>query len=456
MVENISLLLHAAIFFFFAGLVEFLFAFNDEVAIVILVAVFAFAALYISLTFLPVTYQDCPFQTPLTTTLWYAGHILYIALLYPAKFSGHVRGRIGELWNHFKDGPEEQLMDKMLNKVKLDKDVLESTLDMCRDDNELEAFLDAIPGYLQMEQDLDTEHGVGARIYNIGSLFWTTGKEPSHRPRLANLFASCTIDHRRMDEGTRRRRAVVCCRAIWEMSSTFLSVQAKGVTLDLPKSIVHSLHRLTRDTDHEIVASALRAQAMFKRTHMKQPANANAGAEAHKEKGYDPSTDVGLALPEVTMMSPPLESRLPSYRVEERDDGPSDEWLKAVTEYTLGFVGLIPHLEKPSQMDLEETRATFETLCRELQGRNFSLADQRRLSEALIQASDNSDADSASGNAGMLCTNLSCMECGLHGCVLYLGAPPSEKYFDIIKSSTTHLVSMLNNEYAMPLRERGF
>jgi len=405
-VENISLLLHAAIFLFLAGLVEFLFAFNDEVAIVILVAVFVFAALYISLTFLPVKYPDCPFQTPLTTTLWYTGHILYITFLYPVKFSSHVRGRIGELWGHCKNGPEKQLMDMMSNKVNLDKDALESTLSMCRDDNELEAFMDAIPGYLQMERDFDThiEPDVEARIYNIGSLLRATGKESPPHHHLVNLFASCTSDHRRMDEGARRRRAVICSRAIWNMSSAFLSIKAKGVTLDLPMSIGHSLDRLARDTDYEIAASALRAQAMLKRAHMKQPADA--GAEAHKEKDYDPINDVVLALPQVvgSMMSPPPLTPSPSYQVEQRDDKPSDEWLKTATEYTLRILGLIPHLEKPSQMDLEETRMTFEALCREPQGRNFSFFDQKRLSDALSQASD---AHSASGYAGMLCTNLS-------------------------------------------------
>ncbi|KAH9971816.1 hypothetical protein BGW80DRAFT_1174037, partial [Lactifluus volemus] len=63
-VENISLLMHAAIFLFFAGLVEFLFAINHEVATVILVTVCIFGAVYISLTAFPVLYYHCPYQTP--------------------------------------------------------------------------------------------------------------------------------------------------------------------------------------------------------------------------------------------------------------------------------------------------------------------------------------------------------------------------------------------------------
>ena len=308
-----------------------------------------------------------------------------------------MRDRIAELRRHYRDGPERHLMGMMSNKVELDKDALETTLLMCRDDNELEAFVDAIPGYLQMERDFNNhnEPDVGSRISNIGSLLRATGKESPLRHRLVTLFASCTNDHRRMDEKARRRRAIICSRAIWEMSS--LSIKSKGVTLDLPMSTGYTLNRLTWDTDCEIAASALRTQAIFKRALMEQSADAN--AEAHEEKGHDPSKDIVLALPEVygSMTSPPSLTPSPSYQVEQRDK-PSDERLKTVTEYTSGFLVLIPHLGQPSQMDLEETKMTFEELCRELQG-HFSPADQERLSEALRH--------SASGNAGMLCTNLS-------------------------------------------------
>ncbi|KAH9954569.1 hypothetical protein BC827DRAFT_1143419, partial [Russula dissimulans] len=68
-IENISLMLHAAIFLFFVGLVEFLFAFNDEVAVVVLVVVSIFVVLYVILTAIPMIFQNSPFQTPLTWVL---------------------------------------------------------------------------------------------------------------------------------------------------------------------------------------------------------------------------------------------------------------------------------------------------------------------------------------------------------------------------------------------------
>jgi hypothetical protein len=138
---------------------------------------------------------------------------------------------------------------------------------------------------------------------------------------------------------------------------------------------------------------------------MKQPADA--GTEAHKEKVRDPSEDMVLALPEVvgSAASPPSLTPSPSYQVvERRDDRPSDERFKTVTEYTLGILELIPYLGKPSQMDIEETKMTFEELGRELHGQYFSHADQERLSDALSRAWE---ARSASGKAGMLRSDLS-------------------------------------------------
>ncbi|KAH9976534.1 hypothetical protein BJV74DRAFT_967626, partial [Russula compacta] len=68
-VENVSLMLHVAIFLFFAGLVDFLFPINEELAHVVLAVVAGFAILYTTVTFLPIIFPQCPYQTPLTSVL---------------------------------------------------------------------------------------------------------------------------------------------------------------------------------------------------------------------------------------------------------------------------------------------------------------------------------------------------------------------------------------------------
>ena len=391
MVENTSIMLHAAIFLFFAGLVEFLFAINDEVANVILATVIVFWALYITLTFLPVIFRQCPFQTPLTSILWYTGHILAISFLYLFTCSNRIRARIDELRRHFRKGVDRHLISMMEYKPELDKDALESTLSMCHDEGELEAFVDAIPSYLQMG------HNVNSRIDDIGSLLEPKGKESPLRRRLVLLFTSCIDGRHRMDEGARRHRAIACCRAIFEISRAAMSAKIKDVTMVLPTPIDDTLRHLTLDSDPVIAASALRTMAIFKRALLEQQAN----AETTKDARQRTDTIATLAEDVGGMKDPhPLH-----YQAGPRNEKWSDERLNTVTEFTSKILMLIPHLGKPSYMDLEETEMTLEELCHGLNGRDFSHADQQRLVGVLSEA-ERAHAQLASGDAvstGTLC-----------------------------------------------------
>jgi hypothetical protein len=341
--------------------------------------------------------------------------------------------------------------------VELDKDALKTTLNMCRDDNELEVFMDAIPGYVQMECDPKTHElpDIGIRISNIRSLLKATGEneigeESPHHHRLVNFFASCTNDHRRMDEGTRRRRAIVCSRAIWEMSRVSLSINSRSVALNLPKSIRDALDHLAIDHNSEIKASALRTKALLRRTLLEHPA----GAEVDKEKDHDHIQDIVTVLPEVadSMTITPSLTSSSSYQAEKRNDKPSNKWLMTVTDYISDILELIPSSGKPSHMDLKETKMTLKALCRELNGRDLSHADQEHLSNILHQVSE---THSTLGNEGMVLLII-IQAFGLQGCALYLDRRTSGRYYVAIKDSIKHLVPTLKEEFAEPLRKRGY
>ena len=81
--------------------------------------------------------------------------------------------------------------------------------------------------------------------------------------------------------------------------------------------------------------------------------------------------------------SPPSDLR-PRFRY--RSHKRSDERLNTVTEFTSNILVLIPHLGKPSHVDLEEIKMTLE-VCRELNDRDFSHADQQRFIDVLSEAS---------------------------------------------------------------------
>jgi hypothetical protein len=450
-------MLHTAIFLFFVGLCEFLFAINDEVAEVITVAVSILIAVYFTLTFLPAIYRHCPFQTPLTSVLWHIGHRFAIFFLYLFSCSSRVQDKIDKLKKHAKLGMDKHLMAMMSEKPDLDKSALETTLRFCREEDQQEAFVDAIPGYLQTVPEVATHadgHHHGTRFQNIRCLLDSRMKE-SLRHRLIHLFASCTTDHRRLDDTARRRRAVTCCRAVWEMSKASLSHNGNNVkgalALSIPRSVREALRHLTSDTDSVIAASAVRTAAIAERALLEQLSRDD--PERSKEMVASP-----LAVENDLLI---LTYQSSQRSGDERRSSSSDERLNTVSEFTRNILLLIPQLGKPSHMDLEETKLTLDALCGELSGREFPDADQKSLVEALDHVSQAHAL--ASENAALTGkrpapdhSNVGHRPAHTVLPPPHLGEHPMEAYYVIIKSSVRRLVSTLDEKYSEPLQQRGF
>jgi hypothetical protein len=361
-VENTSLLLHAAIFLFFAGLVDFLFAINHEVAQVIVVIVALFAALYFILTSLPVLFQQCPFQTPLTAVFWYFSHVIMIAVLSPFTCYRRIHKKVDKLWDHIKGGFDEHILDAVKDKRNIDQMAVKNTLGMCRGDTEVEAFLDAVPGYLQIDDKPDT------RFSHIGSLLHPDlplGK------RMVHLFSSCINGSGKMEEVERYRRAVTCSRVVFELSKAFSSV--KGPTLDLPESIGHKLRQLSHDRDPKIAFEAVRTIAVLERALLKQLLDVKDSTDSND---LTRSVETAGLLAAATGENDPTSLR---HRAGPRDDR-SDGHLLAVTDFTSRILELTTkHSWQPTRHDIEDMRVAFEELCRDLNGSTFSPSTQERL-----------------------------------------------------------------------------
>lgn len=337
-VENISLLMHAAIFLFFAGLVEFLYTINHEVAYVVLVAVSIFAATYIVLTSLPVLFRQCPFQTPLSSIIWYLGHFLVIAFLSLFSWSNHIRVYIEEFWRHIRDGITKHLENKADQKNEIDLKALRSALRSCRDESDVEAFLDAIPGYLRSDDS-------GTHIADIRELLLVEDEDVQLNQRIVQIFASCVDADGRMDTTARRRRAITCARAIWEISNKFMS---KGVKVDLPGPADKVLRQLTKDPDAAVAFAALSTTAILERAL----------------DGRDqPTARYHVAQPDMVQYA--------------------DARLTAATEFITDVLPLIPHLTDPSHEDLDVAKKTLDELCRGLNGRKFTDITQQKFVEVL-------------------------------------------------------------------------
>lgn len=361
-VENISLLLHAAIFLFFAGLIEFLLNINDEVAHVILAVVCFFAAIYVILTFLPVIYQQCPFQTPLTSVFWYIAHIMAAIALFPFTCSSHVRAKIEELWSHTKEGFDWHIMKAVVGKKILDKQAVQMTLSMCRDDGEVEDFLEAVPGYLQIDKN------VGTRIDDIVSLIKPKGTDMPLGQRMVHLLSTCINGYGKMDDVARRHRAITCSHVVLKLSKAVSSLTDQGLTLDLLHAIGHKLQHLSRDQDPKIVFAAVKTIAVLERALLDQLSS--------EEARMDPNRRAELAevLAAAIGENDPASPRYRPGQYNDRSDGR----LIAVTEFTSNILELLKRSWHPSHEDIEDVKAVFEELCRGLEGHNFLPATQER------------------------------------------------------------------------------
>ena len=373
-VENISLLLHAAIFLFFAGLIEFLLNINDEVAHVVLGVVCLFAAIYVTLTFLPVIFQQCPFQTPLTSIFWYIGHISTVIALFPFTCSSHIRTRIAGLWEHMKEGFDSHIVKAVVGKKVLDRDAVRMTLGMCRDDGDVEAFLEAVPGYLQIDDDIVT------RIDDIGSLLKPNGDDMPLGHRMVHLLTTCINGDGKMDEAARRHRAITCSHVILELSKAVSVLTVKGLTLDLPQAIGHKLQHLSRDHDPKIAFAAMKTIAVLERALLEQLLYAE--TKEDRARSAELVEVLMAAIGENDSASPRFRSG------QQHNDDRSDGRLVAVTEFTSNILKLLKGSWQPDRDEIDDIKSVFDELCRDLKARDFSPATQERFVNVVAETWD--------------------------------------------------------------------
>lgn len=373
-----------AIFLFFVGLIDFLFAINNEVAEVVLSAICLLAANYAILTSLPVIFKHCPYQTPLTPVFWYTLHIIAIVFLLPFTFSSLLRIKIAELWRHVKQGFDCHRISAMEGKKDKDKDAVRLTLSLCRDDSEIEAFLEAVPDYLQIDDD------VGARFDDIGSLLKREGAVLPLGLRMVQLLSSCIHGEGKMEDAARRHRALTCSHAVLELAKAVLSPTIKRLTLDLPKVIGHQLQHLSHDHDPKIAFAAVRTAAILERALLDQL------SDTDDITNPDLSADTVEVLSETIGENDPTS---PRFLAGPFSDDRSDGRLIAVTEFISSILALLGRPWHPTRQDIEDIKSTLEELCRDLNGRDFSPATQERFVDVLC---DTWQAHLASASTGTL------------------------------------------------------
>ena len=192
-VEGLPMLLHLSLFLFFGGLAIYLFNVDQEVFTCVVSWVGLFLIVYGLISLLPVIWPDSPYNTPLSTPLWYLFSYISLAafivvyftfLLFCLAFFGCIFGlfaccsngaseflgkilrtvkglhrwRLGDVkvswWDGRKSGGVKRIRNEATEKQSpvIDGRILSWTIGTLGDDDSLQKFFEAMPGFFDSEK----------------------------------------------------------------------------------------------------------------------------------------------------------------------------------------------------------------------------------------------------------------------------------------------------------------
>ncbi|KAJ7269302.1 hypothetical protein B0H12DRAFT_31631 [Mycena haematopus] len=139
-VELIPTLLHISLLLFFAGLVEFLRPINAAISNLMLGMLLFCGSLYLLVTFLPIFYSNCPYETPLSGPWW---RILRALGLVGQRNTGDATKPSS--FESMADARDADATEISQERDERDFEAMRWTLSTLREDSELEPFLGFIP-----------------------------------------------------------------------------------------------------------------------------------------------------------------------------------------------------------------------------------------------------------------------------------------------------------------------
>ena len=240
-VEAMPLLLHSSVFLFFAGLIEFLYTYNNAVARYTLGCVVFFASIYVILTLLPHWRLNCPYRTPLSWFTYYSFQLSLSGLLSVVKvIEGGFHGFLLDVWRwthpRLPGSPDhgptkwrevlEQKFDmcykRLWNSVRwrvvlsameapptVDIGALHWTLTTLGENQKIEDFATNMPGFFN---STDTPDATSAML---SLMFEQPTFDPILGSRLHELLQTCLPGASHLNEDQRTSRLRVCLTSLW-------------------------------------------------------------------------------------------------------------------------------------------------------------------------------------------------------------------------------------------------
>jgi hypothetical protein len=241
-VKGIPTLLHISLFLFCVGLVVFLFPISKPISYLSLGILVGCSGLYSLATLLPILSGNCPYQTPLSGSLW---HILrWLHLLRHHDLDVSHMGSMTE-------ARQMLAMAFIPGRESRDFRALRWTMESLTEDAEFEQFVNGIPGFLRSKSAMNS-CGVTAIAQLLADRATGLGS------RILSLLATCQ-DPQALPSYVRQRRALSCLAAVWCLAT--LNPDINKWTVDdwesrCDKNAIDVLMNFLHDKDSTISNSA--------------------------------------------------------------------------------------------------------------------------------------------------------------------------------------------------------
>jgi Family of unknown function (DUF6535) len=173
-VETLPALVHLSVFLFFAGLLIFLLNVNHTVFGPVCCWVVLSSAVYACITFLPIFWPDSPYYAPLSSAAWLLCTTIPYVFFAAMTFIPFRHRRTFWNWVHFCDlrdryrrwilGGIEKAAEEITSErtSEINCRIVDWTVEALGEDDALEKFLEAIPGFYQT--DVTEEHDLPQEV----------------------------------------------------------------------------------------------------------------------------------------------------------------------------------------------------------------------------------------------------------------------------------------------------
>ena len=201
-VERLPMLLHLSLFLFFVGLAIFLFNVNHAVFSSVVWLIVSFSTVYGLITLMPIFWHDSPYFTPLSGLVF---RVVHLELAVSAVFFVVSVFRDLETWERLQrwlrrrrrwafGGVEKEAEEKVSERSwEVDVRILRWSIAALGDDDALEKFFDAIPGFFNSEL---VKRRQGDFPQHLLNWFWNALNGFLCRTLSSNLVSESIKSHR--------------------------------------------------------------------------------------------------------------------------------------------------------------------------------------------------------------------------------------------------------------------